>query len=154
MRYLLIIISLVLLTASPAYSVEPPHLTEKLLKNADEHAVIEVIDVKTKDFDEKPYIYKAVNVKARIISVTKTGNALSPGMIIFIVYAHQYKADKNGTPVPGPSIIPVLQTGQRLDAFLNRQKQVRHSEMLLNVSDSDLIFSPAALGNSFRKREH
>jgi hypothetical protein len=151
MRIILIVTSLLLLINSSVYPVEPPHLVEEWLKNADEHITIEVIDVKTKDFNKKPYVYKTVNARAKIMSVTNTKNNLLPGMMIFIVYGHQFKADDNGRPVPGPSIIPVLEKGWKLDAYLNRMENVPKAERLLNFSEKGLIFSPAALADSFNR---
>jgi len=125
---------------------EPPHLSQKWLKNAQEKIEIQVDKVAIKDVSDGKYLRKLVNVKATILSVKESKSQLKIRSAIYIVYLHRYDN------MPGPSSIPILVKKNRYFAYLNKLKNKLHKkDMIMSGWDSSNQFRPAALGKSFKE---
>ena len=123
---------------SPVLAVESPQLSEKLHRNAEEHLKVEVIQVEHQNFSHKAYVEIYVKARVKVLSVRRSCNALKYNYQINLNYLHSYKQQEDGTPAPGPSILPILENGQILTVFLNRIEGMRNT------------YKPAALGRSFQ----
>ena len=123
---------------SPVLALESPQLSEKLCQNAEEHLKVEVIQVEHQNFSNKAYAQIYVKARVKVLSVRRSHNDLKYNYQINLNYLHSYKKHEDGTPAPGPSILPILENGQILTVFLNRIEGIKNT------------YKPAALGRSFQ----
>lgn len=143
--FLIVSFFLLLCCATNLAPIEPPHLSKKLLKNAQEKIEIQVDKIAIKDVSHGKYLRKLVNVKAIILSVKESKSQLKTGSAIYILYLHRYDN------MPGPSIIPILKKKNRYFAYLNKLKGKLHKkDMIMSGWDSSNQYQPAALGKSFK----
>lgn len=120
------------------FAVEPPHFSEELRLEAQEHLKVEVLHVEQQNFSRKGEVSIYVKARLKVLAVRRSHNGLKYEYQINCNYLHSYKQRKDGAPVPGPSFPPVLEKGQIVTVFLNRIEGIRNT------------YQPAALGGSFQ----